>query len=64
MFLNGDNVDVVFLEASNNLMKFMPDTSIGLTSCVGHGPNVVCGDETNRFLFVLNLLILGQNVRL
>ena len=43
MFLNGDDVDVVFLAASNNLLKFMPDTSIGLTVCVGQGPNVVCG---------------------
>ena len=41
MFLNGDDVDVVFLAASNNLLKFMPDTSIGLTDCVGQGPNVL-----------------------
>ena len=44
MFLNGDDVDDVFLAASNNLLKFMPDTSISLTVCVGQGPNVVCGD--------------------
>ena len=44
MFLNGENVDVMFLATSNNLLKFMPDTSIGLTDCVGQGPNVVCGD--------------------
>ena len=43
-FLNGDDVDDVLLAASNNMLKFMSDTSIGLTSCVGHGPNVVCGD--------------------
>ena len=44
MFLNGENVDVMFLATSNNLLKIMPDTSIGLTDCVGQGPNVVCGD--------------------
>ena len=44
MFLNGNDVDVLFLASSNNLLKFMPDTSIGLTVCVGQGPNVVCGD--------------------
>ena len=42
--LEDDEVDVVFLAASNNLLKFMPDTSIGLTGCVGQVPNVVCGD--------------------
>ena len=39
----GDYVDVVFLAASNNLLKFMPDTLIGLTDCHGQGPNVVFG---------------------
>ena len=44
MFLDGEKVDayVEFLAASNNLLKFMPDTSIGLTGCVEHGANVVC----------------------
>ena len=41
MFLNVDDVDVVFLAASNTLLKFMPDTSIGLTGRVGQGPNDV-----------------------
>ena len=41
MCLNGDDVNVVFLTASNNLLKF---TSIGLTGCVSQGPNVLCGD--------------------
>ena len=41
MFLNGDDVNVVFLTASNSLLKFMPDITIVLTG-VGQGPNVVC----------------------
>ena len=41
MFLNGDDVDVVFLVASN-LLKFMPDTSIGLTVCVESLVDVWC----------------------
>ena len=44
MFLYGEDVDVVFLAASINLLDFVPDTSVGLTGCVGQGPNVVCGD--------------------
>ena len=44
MFMNGDDVDVVFLAASNYLLKLMTDTLIGLTGCVGQDPNVVCGD--------------------
>ena len=44
MFLNGENVDVMFLTARNDLLRFMPDTSIGLTDSVGQGPNVVCVD--------------------
>ena len=44
MFLYGEDVDVVFLATSNNLLDFVPDTSVGLTGCVGQGPNVVCGD--------------------
>ncbi len=37
MFLYGENVDVVYLAASNNLL-------VSLTSCVGQGPNVLCGE--------------------
>ena len=44
MFLNGDDFDVVFLSASNNLLKFITDTSICLAGCVGQVLNVVCGD--------------------
>ena len=44
MFLYGLDVDVVFLAVSNNLLDFVPDTSVGLTVCVGQGPNVDYGD--------------------
>ena len=44
MFLYGEDVDVVSIAASNNLLDFVPDTSVGITGCVGQGQNVVCGD--------------------
>ena len=34
----------MFLATSNNLLDFMPDTSVCLTGCVGQSPNVVLGD--------------------
>ena len=37
MFLNGENVDDMFLAVENNLLKFMPDTLIVLTDCVYQG---------------------------
>ena len=39
----GEDVDIVFLATSNNLLDFVPDTSVGLTGCVGP-LYVVCGD--------------------
>ena len=44
MFLYGEDTDVRFFAASNNLLDFVQDTQVGITGCVGKGPNVVCCD--------------------
>ena len=44
MFLNGEDIDVMIITSSNDMLDLMPDTSISLMDFVGDSPNVVCGD--------------------